>query len=198
MKISTRFSFITIPINTMMLCVALIISQFTFSQGASITTLNGAAYQASTGANINETFINVNGWTGSADFPDSSTYTLVWGDNSVNTDNNFVLATNNTFSVAGTDFEFQATDVFVRRNTSITPGEKDVIWAEYAVVPPTADGSTLRYRADYLNSIEQSFNSLVVNIGSDETFVNTGGIHFSNIERVDFVFFYSSFNPNTS
>ncbi|NNK39547.1 MAG: hypothetical protein HKP45_02710, partial [Winogradskyella sp.] len=41
---------------------------------------------------------------------------------------------------------------------------------------------------DYLNSIEQSFNSLALNFGSDETFVNTIGTHYSNIERVDFVF----------
>ena len=154
-----------------------------FAQGTPISAIS-ASY-VNVDDNSNDYTINGAGNTGQ--YPSGNSYNIFFS-STTTTDNDFIIEPTNSVTAASATFDFatQADLVFVRRvdNAAVT-GIKDIIWAETESI----SGNDLTYRPSFIPSVEQSFNSLSINIGSDEFFVNTpSSTHFSNIERIDFIF----------
>ena len=154
------------------------------AQGAPITAVSASYIDVNDASNDYSSV----GTGNSAEYRDDTIYNLFFS-TTTTTDNNYVIEPTNSISAVGTTFDFatQADLVFVRRvdNGAVT-GVKDIIWAEQE----SRSGVVTRLRPSYAPSVEQSFNALTLNIGSDEFFVNdpSSGVHYSNIERIDFIF----------
>ncbi|MBP2832233.1 hypothetical protein J8281_08550 [Aquimarina sp. U1-2] len=73
---------------------------------------------------------------------------------------------------------------YVRRNgTTDGQSNRQILWFERE----SASGNLRKLKPTYTGSIEESFRSFRLNIGSDNTFVNTGNAQRNNIERLDYV-----------
>jgi gliding motility-associated-like protein len=166
------------------------------AQGTPVASINASYVDINDASND----YSINGAGNVATYPTGTTYNLFFS-SSTTSDNDYVISPVNSMTVGAVNFSFQAQAnvLFIRRvDNAVATGNKEVIWAELE----SSVGADRTFRPQYLPSLEQSFNSLTLNIGSDEFFVNStaGSIHYSNIERIDFVFTtgYTSANPANS
>lgn len=153
-------------------------------QGAPITSVN-ASYSAASSPDFNYT---INGAPTGSDYDSGTSYTCYFGHSGASGNNNYTISTTNSFVASGNTFQhFAQSDVFnIRRvDNAFATGIKDVIWVE-ELLPNS--GTTINHRPDYFTGNQTLMNSLFLNVGTDETFVNDGAKHFSNIERFDYVF----------
>uniref|UniRef100_UPI0030EE9F02 beta strand repeat-containing protein n=1 Tax=Ascidiimonas meishanensis TaxID=3128903 RepID=UPI0030EE9F02 len=167
-----------------------------YSQGTPVASINASYVDVNDASND----YSIAGAGNTGTYPTGTTFNLFFA-SATTTDNDYNLSTVNSMTVGAATFNFesQADLVFVRRvNNALVTGDKEIIWAELE----SSAGNNRTLRPQYLPSIEQSFNSLTLNIGSDEFFVNSnaGSIHYSNIERIDFIFTngFTSANPANS
>ena len=183
--------------NSVICTIALLLfATIVRSQGVPVAAINAGYVDANDASND----YSILGAGNAASYPAGTTYNLFFS-STTTTDNDFVLSTVNSMTVGASTFNFeaQADAVFLRRVDNVaTTGNKEIIWAETESIA----GTNVTLRPQYLPSVQQSFNSRTLNIGSDEFFVNStvGSIHYSNIERIDFVFTdgYISSNPANS
>ena len=155
-----------------------------YAQGLPIASIN-ASYVDLNDASNN---YSIAGAGNTTTYPTGTTYNLFFS-STTTTNNDYVLSATNSMTVGAAVFNFQAQAdaLFIRRvNNATSTGNKEIIWAELE----SSSGNNRTFRPQYLPSVAQSFNSLTLNIGSDQFFVNSssGGIHYSNIERIDFIF----------
>ena len=157
---------------------------YAHSQGAQITSVN-AAYSVASSVDFN---YSVQGSPTGTLYTPPTVYNCYFGHSGAAGNNNFTMSTNNSFVSGGNTFQhFAQADVFIIRriDNATSTGLKDVAWFEESL---PHSGTTLNHKPDYYGSDQAFMNSLILNIGTDETFVNNGSAHFSNIERFDFVF----------
>lgn len=135
------------------------------------------------------------------DYATGTTYSLNYG--RINTTTTGLNRTVKLFSVEGESYTFTKAvagakpfgSVVVKRSTA------DVkITALFETGSRT--GTTVNLAPDYTGSMEDLINSYVINRGTDNVFVNTGGNTTNNIERFDLLLAapvdVSRYNPNTS
>ncbi len=135
------------------------------------------------------------------DYPTGSTFSLNYGKiDATTTGLNRIVK---LFNVEGESYTFTKAipgarpfaSVFVRRSSSDV---KTTALFERG----SKAGSTVYLAPDYTNSMEDLINSYVINRGTDNVFINTGGNTTNNIERFDLILAspvdVSRYNPNTS
>ncbi|QLE00616.1 immunoglobulin domain-containing protein [Galbibacter sp. BG1] len=152
---------------------------------------------------INASYVDVNNSTndytikGNGSHPNYATSTdyILEFSTSSTTENNYELSKTASFTTGtGTsavtyDAAFLVDKFFVRRKGLVDGNSKrQILWFERE----TTDNSTntRKLRPTYAGSIEESFRSLRLNIGSDNTFVNptgSGSAQVNNIERFDYI-----------
>ena len=156
------------------------------AQGTQITSAS-ASYSGAISPDLN---YSIQGSTLGTAYLAPTVYNCFFGHTGAGGNNNYTLSQNNTFIAGGNTFQHVAqSDVFnIRRvDNATSTGIKDVAWFEESL---PHSGTTLNHKPDYFGTDQAFMNSLYLNIGTDETFVNTATAHFSNIERFDYVFSY--------
>lgn len=156
------------------------------AQGAQISSVNGSY---SVAGSIDFNYSIQGSATGTA-YVSPTVYNCYFGHSGAAGNNNYTISQTNSFISGGNTFQFVAqSDVFnIRRvDNATSTGIKDVSWFEESL---PHSGTTINHKPDYFNSDQAFMNSLYLNIGTDETFVNTATAHFANIERLDYVFSY--------
>jgi hypothetical protein len=143
------------------------------AQGTPVASINASYVDINDASND----YSINGAGNVATYPTGTTYNLFFS-SSTTSDNDYVISPVNSMTVGAVNFSFQAQAnvLFIRRvDNAVATGNKEVIWAELE----SSVGADRTFRPQYLPSLEQSFNSLTLNIGSDEFFVNStaGSIH---------------------
>ncbi|MCM5664203.1 hypothetical protein [Galbibacter mesophilus] len=120
-------------------------------------------------------------------------YTLQFSTSNT-TQNNYELSKTASFVAGGKTFDaaFLVDKFFVRRNGTAGGNQRrQILWFERENTNNSTNTRALR--PSYAGSIEESFRSLRLNIGSDNTFVNPGGdgsggsAQVNNIERFDYI-----------
>ncbi|MCF8714101.1 hypothetical protein JM658_04600 [Joostella atrarenae] len=153
--------------------------------------------------NINASYVNVtnaatnyqiNGNGSHGNYSSGTNYNLEFG-RIDNAQNNYELSKTASFVADGKTYDaaFLVDKFFVRRNgtaNGTVSGNKkrQILWFEKE--SSGNSGANRRLRPTYAGSIEESFRSLRLNIGSDNTFVNytgSGSAQVNNIERFDYI-----------
>ena len=113
----------------------------------------------------------------------ATTYNLSFS-TTTSTNNDYLI--NSGFVAGGATYNTAAlVDLFFVRRNGLTDGNanRQIIWFETESVT----GTDVKLNPTYTPSVEDSFRSFRLNIGSDNTFVNTGSQQSNNIERFDYV-----------
>ena len=127
-------------------------------------------------------FSNTGNGTNGA-YANGTTYNLSFS-TTTTTNNDYLI--NSGFNVGATTYNTVAlVDIFFVRRNGLTDGNanRQIIWFETESVT----GTDVNLNPTYTPSVEESFRSFRLNIGSDNTFVNTGSPQSNNIERFDYV-----------
>ncbi|TPN81780.1 immunoglobulin domain-containing protein [Aquimarina algicola] len=116
-------------------------------------------------------------------YSSATTYNLLFSTNTT-IENDYTI--DGSFVAGGTTYNTVILiDQFeVRRNGTIDgQSNRQILWFERE----STSGTTINLRPSYVASVEESFRGFRLNIGSDNTFVNTGSNQSNNIERFDYI-----------
>ncbi len=160
-------------------CLSFLTTSLSIYSQVGITSLS-ASYKD---VNDSSNDYSIQGNGTNANYAAGTTYNLQFSSNTT-TDNDYTI--DNGFIADGTTYTTVALiDGFIVRRNGTTDGQsnRQILWFE----TESSSGNNRVLKPSYTSSIEDSFRSFRLNIGSDNTFVNSGSAQSNNIERFDYV-----------
>ena len=182
-KKPTQFRHLQKVLGTLIFLAFLLVNKSVWSQ-TGISSLN-ASY-----TNVNDAtndFSNTGNGTNGA-YAAGTTYNMTFSSAST-TNNDYLINPTNSFVAGGNTFNAVGlVDTFFVRRNGLTNGNafRQIIWFEEETASPTGTNG-VELNPTYSPTVEDSFRSFRLNIGSDNTFVNSGSAQSNNIERLDYV-----------